>query len=347
MRTAVLRAAESIDIIDMELSPPGVGQVLLDVVACGICGSNLHDWEHPHPANVGSAGAFGHEISAVVTQLGEGVTEVKVGDAVAVHPSKIGGCQQCSACREGAAWFCESKVPVPTYGFAEQMISPVHALTKLASNVPVPLGALVEPVACGVHAMRHSWTARENGRVDGIHVVVIGAGMLGLSAVIAARDLGAEFITVVAKHEHQKQAAMMVGADEIIDSTRDDASSVLRKMRSPLVVEAVGGAANTMDLATEIVARRGEVVVLGAFTQPMPVNLGRMLNRDQRMFCAVAYAARDGVDDFDYASQLVASKADCLAPLASHSVPLENIEEGFRIAMDKASGAIRVLVTAS
>jgi threonine dehydrogenase-like Zn-dependent dehydrogenase len=72
-----------------------------------------------------------------------------------------------------------------------------------------------------------------------------------------------------------------------------------------------------------------------------------MLNRDQRMFCAVAYAARDGIDDFDYASELVAKKADCLTPLASHSVPLENIEDGFRIASDKASGAIRVLVTAS
>jgi threonine dehydrogenase-like Zn-dependent dehydrogenase len=180
-----------------------------------------------------------------------------------------------------------------------------------------------------------------------VHVVVIGAGMLGLSAVIAARDLGADYITVVAKHEHQKQAAMSVGADEIIDSTRDDASSVLRKMRSPLVVEAVGGGANTLDLATEIVARRGEVVVLGAFTQPMAVNVGRMLNRDQRMFCAVAYSARDGVDDFDYASQIVTRQADCLAPLASHTVPLEEIEEGFRIASDKASGAIRVLVTAS
>ncbi len=347
MRTAVLRSAESIDIIDIELSPPGAGQVLLDVVACGICGSNLHDWENPHPANVGSAGAFGHEISAVVAQLGEGVSGVNVGDIVAVHPSKIGGCQQCGPCREGAAWFCEAKTPVPTYGFAEQMLSPVHALTKLPHNVPAPLGALVEPVACGVHAMRHSWTARSNGRVDGIHVVVIGAGMLGLSAVLAARDLGADYITVVAKHEHQKQAAMSVGADEIIDSTRDDASSVLRKMRSPLVVEAVGGSANTLDFATEIVARRGEVVVLGAFTEPMQVNVGRMLNRDQRMFCAVAYAARDGIDDFDYASELVAKKADCLAPLASHSVPLENIEDGFRIASDKASGAIRVLVTAS
>lgn len=347
MRTAVLRAAESIDIIDMELTPPGVGQVLLDVVACGICGSNLHDWDNPHPANVGSAGAFGHEISAVVSQLGEGVSGIAVGDTVAVHPSKIGGCQQCGPCREGAAWFCESKSPVATYGFAEQMLSPVHALTKMPTNVPAHLAALVEPVACGVHAMRHSWTARTNGRVDGVHVVVIGAGMLGLSAVIAARDLGAGYITVVAKHEHQKQAAMSVGADEIIDSTRDDASSVLRKMRSPLVVEAVGGGANTLDFATEIVARRGEVVVLGAFTQPMPINVGRMLNRDQRMFCAVAYSARDGVDDFDYASEIVTQRADCLAPLASHTVPLEEIEEGFRIASDKASGAIRVLVTAS
>jgi (R,R)-butanediol dehydrogenase / meso-butanediol dehydrogenase / diacetyl reductase len=347
MRTAVLRAAEKIDIIDMDLGPPGVGQVLLDVIACGICGSNLHDWEQPHPANVGSAGAFGHEISAVVSQLGDDVSGISVGDHVAVHPSKIGGCQKCAPCQEGAAWFCEAKVPVPTFGFAEQMVSPVHALTKMPSALPIELGALVEPVACGVHAMRHSWTARENGRVDGVHVVVLGAGMLGLSAVIAARDLGASYITVVAKHEHQKQAAMAVGADEIVDSTRDDASSVLRKMRSPLVVEAVGGGANTLDLATEIVARRGEVVVLGAFTQPMPVNVGRMLNRDQRMFCAVAYSARDGVDDFDYAATLVAQKADCLAPLASHSVPLENIEEGFRIAMDKSSGAIRVLVTAS
>jgi threonine dehydrogenase-like Zn-dependent dehydrogenase len=171
--------------------------------------------------------------------------------------------------------------------------------------------------------------------------------MLGLSAVVAARALGADFITVVAKHEHQQQAAMSVGADEIVDSTRSDLSSVLRKMRSPLVVEAVGGVADTLDLATDVVARRGEIVVVGAFTQPMPIKVGRMLNRDQRMFCAVSYAARDGVDDFDIAGRLVEERADCLAALASHTVPLENIEDGFRIATDKSSGAIRVLVTAS
>jgi threonine dehydrogenase-like Zn-dependent dehydrogenase len=346
MRTAVLRAAEKIDLIEMDLPDPGHGQVLLDVVACGICGSNLHDWEDPHPANVGSAGAFGHEISAVVSQVGDGITTVKVGDHVAVHPSKIGGCQRCAPCREGAAWFCEAKIPVPTYGFAEQMLAPEHALVLMPHSLPPQLGSLVEPVACGVHAIRHSWTARDNGRIDDVHVIVIGAGMLGLSSVIAAKALGAGYITVIAKHDHQQQAAMSVGADEIMDPGRSDLSSVLRKMRCPLVVEAVGGSANTLDLATDIVARRGEIVVVGSFTQPMPINVGRMLNRDQRMFCAISYAARDGVDDFDYASRLVEERADCLAPLASHTVPLENIEDGFRLAMDKSSGAIRVLVTA-
>lgn len=346
MRTAVLRSAHHIEVIDVDLPSPGIGQVTVDVTSCGICGSNLHDWDHPHPNVVGAIGAFGHEISAVVSQVGDGVTRVKVGDRVAVHPSKIGGCQKCAPCQEGAAWFCEAKIPVASYGFAEQMLVPEHSLTVMSSKVAAQLASLVEPVACGVHAIRHSWTARKDGRIDGNHVIVIGAGMLGLSAIVSAKALGASYITVVAKHEHQQQAAMAVGADEIVDATRSDVSAVLRKMRSPLVVEAVGGTANTLDLATEVVARRGEVVVVGVFTQPMEINVQRMLNRDQRLFCAIAYSARDGVDDFDYAGQLVEEKADCLLPLASHAVPLENIEDAFRMAADKSTGAIRVMVTA-
>lgn len=346
MRAAVQRSAHHIEVIDVDLPSPGVGQVLVDVSSCGICGSNLHDWDHPHPSVVGATGAFGHEISGVVSHLGEGVTKVKIGDRVAVHPSKIGGCQKCAPCQEGAAWFCEAKIPVASFGFAEQMLVPEHSLTVMSSQVAPQLASLVEPLACGVHAIRHSWTARKDGRVDGNHVIVIGAGMLGLSAIVSAKALGADYITVVAKHEHQQQAAMAVGADEIVDATRSDVSAVLRKMRSPLVVEAVGGTANTLDLATEVVARRGEVVVVGVFTQPMEINVQRMLNRDQRLFCAIAYSARDGVDDFDYAGQLVEEKADCLLPLASHAVPLENIEDGFRMAADKSTGAIRVMVTA-
>ncbi len=342
MRVAHITGPETFELRELDLPAPGPQQVLVDVVGCGVCGSNLHDWHRPSGPSV--AGAIGHEIVATVATIGTNVTGFAIGQPVTLDPSAIGGCQVCGACRDGAAWFCSSKQPVLTYGFAEQMLVPAHALYKLPPSIDPRVAVLAEPIACGVHAIRHSWTARRDGRIDGVPVAVVGAGMLGLGAIIAARSLGAESVTVVARYEHQSTAARSCGASEMLSSDDPDLSRLLRSRRPALVVEAVGGSASTMDLVTSAAAWRGEVVVLGSFTHPQNIDLGRLGAREVRLFVPVSYSARDGVEDFDVALQLLEAMGVSLVDFLTHRFSLDEIDQAFATANDKSSRAIRVVV---
>jgi threonine dehydrogenase-like Zn-dependent dehydrogenase len=345
MRAAWLVGTRRMEVREHQLPAPGVGQVLADVIACGVCGSNLHDWHRPHAGAMALPGAVGHEFVASIAAVGDTVEGCAVGQRIVVDPSAIRGCQACPACRDGATWFCEAKQPAHGYGFATQVLVPAAAAYALPGHVAAELGALVEPLACGVHALRHSWAARSTGRLDGVRVVVLGAGMLGLGAVAAARWLGAEQVVCAAKHPHQAEAAARLGATEVVDAGRDDLAPVLRRLRPQVVVEAVGGTAPTLALATQVVGWRGEVVVLGAFAAPQPVDAGSLMAREIRLVFPVSYAARDGVHDLAVAIEMLAADPACYAPLATHRFPLEAIDDAFATADDKASGAVRVLVT--
>jgi threonine dehydrogenase-like Zn-dependent dehydrogenase len=195
-----------------------------------------------------------------------------------------------------------------------------------------------------VHAIRHCWTAGEAGRIDGKKVVVIGAGMLGLGAIMAARWLGAAHIVAVARHDHQARAAASSGADVVLSSDDEALAKTIRGLRPEIVVEAVGGEAATLLMAIETVAWRGEVVVLGSFTNPQPIDAARMVNRETRLMFAIAYSRRHGIDDYDIAIEMLASGRFPMESLVTHRYPLDAIDEAFRVASDKHSGAIRVAV---
>lgn len=343
MRVAWLRGAGDMELGEVELPAPEGDELLLEVVACGICGSNLHDWHRPNPAVTAMPGAFGHEISARVLEPGPTATLAR-GDVVVVDPSAIRACGTCEACLEGADWFCARKGTARAYGFADQVLVPERAVYRVPAGVDPVLAALAEPFAVGVHGLRHSWTAREHGRLDDRHVVVLGAGMVGLASVAAARWLGASGVTVVARHPHQAAAARALGADEVLGSDDEGLSSALRRRRAPLVVEAVGGSAGTLALAASVVAWRGEVVCLGAFDGPQALDVGSMMNREIRLYCAVAYAAREHTHDLQVALDLMAGAGVDLSSLVTHRFALADVAGAFATADDKRSGAIRVVV---
>lgn len=345
MRTAWLTGAGRFELRELELGPPGPRDVLLAVHGCAVCGSNLHDWHHPGKGVLATAGAIGHEISATVVEAGNDVTSLRPGELVVVDPSAANACGTCAACRDGAGWFCSSKQPIATYGFADHMLVPAVSVYPVPRGITPTVAALAEPIACGVHAIRHSWTASRSRRLDGQNVVVIGAGMLGLAALMAAKWFGAGSVSVVARHAHQVAAAEALGADAIIDPSSYELAATLRRLRPDVVVEAVGGRADTLELATNVVGWRGEVVCLGAFEHPQQIEPGRLINREVRLFFAICYAALDGVHDFEVALELMSSGRFPLEGLVTHQFPLEEIETAFTVAGDKSTGATRVLVT--
>lgn len=348
-RAAFLVGPERFDVADVQLPPLAAGQALIDVAACGVCASNVHSWRHPelviaHPDD--AAGAVGHEVAGRVTAVAEDVAAAPVpGALVCVEPNLATACGACAACAAGTAWFCRDRSRIATWGFAQRMVLPARALFAVPEGVSAEVATLTEPLACGVHAVRASWTAAQRGRrLDGVRVAVVGAGVTGLLAVAAARHLGAEAVVAMARYPHQAAQAEALGADEVVSADDGDR---LRALRPQLVVEAVGGRADTLRLAARVVAPAGEVAVLGLFDEPQPVDTRKAVFRELRVFFPVTYAVIDGVHDFDVALQILAAAPERFAALISHRFPLDRIADAFTTAADKHSGSLRVLVLPS
>jgi threonine dehydrogenase-like Zn-dependent dehydrogenase len=173
---------------------------------------------------------------------------------------------------------------------------------------------------------------------------VLGGGVAGLLAAVAARHHGASHVTVVARYGHQSTAAESIEADLVVAADDDRLIDLLRDSRPELVIEAVGGSAETVDLALRVVAPAGEVAVLGLFDQPQVFDARRAVFREIRLFFPVTYSVTDGVHDFEVALEIVAPRAEMLERLISHRFDLDDIDMAFRTAADKTSGALRVVV---
>jgi 2-desacetyl-2-hydroxyethyl bacteriochlorophyllide A dehydrogenase len=341
-RAAVIDGIRQIGLTEVELPAPepGSDDVLVQVSACGVCGSNVTNWRDPSFAIDASGGrqpgAAGHEISGVV----EGT-----GARVIIEPNRAGGCGSCPACAAGRAWFCRNRRTVPVWGFAEAMVVPSTALFDVPENIDPLTTVLIEPLACTVHAIRHSWTATAaDGRVDGRRVAVLGAGLSGLLASAAARWLGAGDVAVLARHPHQVEWAEKLGADLVV---RDDegAAGKVKAFRPDLVVEAVGGASSTFGLAVDVVAAPGEISVLGLYDQPQTLDVRRAAVRETRLFFPITYGELGGVHDFEIAIDLVARAGLPLDGLVTHRFPLTDVATAFETAADKSQGSLRVVVT--
>ena len=348
-RTAVITGPEMLEVRDLSLPQPGADDVLVAVEACGICGSNLHEWRHPDRRLTAGAepapGAAGHEVVARVlaADVSSGWSP---GDRAVIEPNRVTACGRCTSCVEGVAWFCRDRREVPSWGFATHMVVPRRSLFPVPEGLPADVATLVEPTACVVHALRHSWSAsRLLWRLDDLNVTILGAGVTGLLAIAAARYLGARSIAITARHPQQVRAAAALGADLVIDASGGDVVDRLRAHGADVTLEAVGGRADTFDLACRTTAARGEVVVLGLFDAPVTIDARRAVFRELRTFFPVTYATLDGIHDFEVALAVLAGLGGTAGELVTHRFPLDAVSEAFSAAATKRDGALRVLVT--
>ena len=342
----MLTGIRRLELADVELPEPGPSDAVVEVRACAICATNLHGWADPARRSPGSAlpGTLGHEVAGVVTATGQDVRELAPGDRVCLEPALACACGRCPACRSGDALGCRDGSPLSVWGFAEAMVVPERGLVSVPDGLDLEVAALAEPLASALHGIRHSWTAaRSSGRIDGVHVAVLGAGPIGLFALAAARCLGAGEVTVLARQDHQARAAAALGADRVLDGDAPDAAQALRRLRPELAIEAAGARA-TLETAFASVARGGEVIVLGLFDGPQALDVTSAVLRNLRAFFAVAYGTLGGVSDFSLALQMLSEPDTALARIITHRFRLEDVDEAFNTAATRHSGAQRVVV---
>jgi threonine dehydrogenase-like Zn-dependent dehydrogenase len=346
MRGAVQRGIRTIEVVDLPEPEIEAGTALVRVRAAGICGSDLHPY---HERETPQILPDGHEVAGEVLRLPDDYRgPIRLGNLVALELIGLGrACGACSFCQAGQFFHCPARSSLPRWGggFAEVIKRRVGGLFPLPSGMTAEQGALVEPLAVGVHAIR--WARMPAGA----SVAIIGAGTIGLVTLLAARALGAGPIHVLARHDHQAAMAEAWGATSVIRTDGEPAELVERVRAvtggagADLVVETVGGHADTMNLAWELARVQGTVAVLGNFPTRMPIDLMRPLIRELWVTFPICYGVVDGRHDFDVTIELIASGRAPVEQLVTHRFPLDAAPEAFRTAADKSTGAIKVHLT--
>ena len=321
---------DGIEIVTDEPGPLASGWVRLRVEACGICGSDLHFWHGHLRRPVGTSP--GHEVAGVVVDGPAELADVRY----AVSPNIT--CGACAFCLTGRTNLCSKGGPGLGLGrhggLAELVDVPLGNLAAIPSGVDAVTASLTEPLAV---ALRGVGLARVQ---PDERVLVLGAGTIGLCAALVARDRAAE-VAITARHPHQIAAAEQLGVTVLPEA---EAGAWGKERRPDVVVESVGGSADTLSEALRAVGRGGRIVVLGTFGRSQPVDMQRLMMKEVALLGSFCYGGGLREPEFATAARLTGRWSAELSALTTHQVPLSAVGDAFTTADDKSTGAIKVTV---
>jgi (R,R)-butanediol dehydrogenase / meso-butanediol dehydrogenase / diacetyl reductase len=320
-RTATVSAPHHLDIREGGVAEPGIGEVVVEIRYCGVCGTDVHGFESPEllpPA------VFGHEWTGTVIDAGEGVETVTVGDrvTVAVGPP----CGRCTMCRSGSADHCDTAFAEangvtpdapPHGGFATHLTVSERRVVRLLPGLSDEQGALVEPTAVTFRAVRR--TTVPLGSV----VVVQGGGPIGLLCAQHARGAGAARTFVVEPVPARREAAASLGfadvfepgagfTDALQDATGGGGADILFECT---------GVAKLLQPSAELVRRGGMLSLVGYTAELSSVSYGDWVARELRLVASLAYSHQD----FLGAMAMLASGAVDVGPVITGTVGLAEL----------------------
>jgi L-iditol 2-dehydrogenase len=321
MKALLLSQYKQLSVMDLPDPVPGPGEVLVRVAACGICGSDVHGYD-------GSSGrrippiVMGHEAAGVVGAVGEGVAAYRVGDRVTFDSTVY--CGECEFCRRGEVNLCNRRQVVGVScgdyrrpgAFAEYVTVPERILYRLPEGLAFSDAAMLEAVSVAIHAAR---VAEVKG---GETALVIGAGMIGLLILQAAKASGCRPVYVADVDASRLQLARQLGADAVIDSSREALDSRIAELTSgrgvDVAFEAVGRT-ETVAAAIDATRKGGTVALVGNIAPEVTIPLQKVVTRQIRLQGSCASAG-----EYPQAMQWMAEGKIQVAPLITAVAPLED-----------------------
>lgn len=337
MKAAVWKGGKNIVIEDMDDPKPKDDEVLIAVKAVGICGSELHAYEGITKRRVPPL-VMGHEFAGQIVGMGSKVTKFQPGKRVVVLP--LLSCGECDPCRRGKDNACVNRklLGLDSPGaFAQYITVRSENCYEIPDAATYEEMSLIEPVSVGAHAVGISPTKL------GDTILVIGAGVIGLSTLLAAKARTGGKIIVADVVGYRLDLAQRLGADIVINS--ESADLVKRVMEVTdgkgvdIVFESVGFE-RTVQQSIGSVKRAGHVTIVGLLDQMMNLDILRTVVNEVSFVGSYGYTA----DDFRRSVALVGSRKIDVRPLISQVLPLEDIKEGFEDLAQKRENAIKVVL---
>lgn len=344
MKALLLTEYKHLELADIPTPEIGPDDLLVQVKACGICGSDIHGWD-------GSSGrripplVMGHEAAGVVSAVGENVTGFAVGDRVTFD--SMVSCGKCHFCLEGRPNLCDDRMVLGVscgdyrrYGaFAEYISVPARITFPIPDELPFAHAALIEAVSVAVHA------ANRTPVKMGDTAVVVGSGMIGLLVIQAIRLAGCSNVIAVDLSDEKLKVAKQLGADVTLNASKDDVVARVKELTSgrgaDVALEVVGATA-TVQSAIECTRKGGSVTIVGNLAPTVEFPLQSVVTRELNIFGSCASSR-----EYPACIDLLARGAIRVEEMISAKAPLEDGPEWFSRLYAGDTDAMKVLLCPS
>lgn len=336
MIQAIMNKPGEITFQDIAIPAVGTDQIKVKMKRIGICGSDIHVYHGNHPYTSYPV-VQGHEISAEVVEIGSEVTAFKIGDIVTIQPQVV--CGKCYPCTHGMYNACEELkvMGFQTTGMASEFfVTEAAKALKLPDNMSYDQGAMMEPVAVAVHAVRRY------GDVAGKKVLVLGGGPIGNLVAQTAKAMGASQVLLSELSSARLEMAQKCGIDVVNPSEKDLLEAIIEKLgkdKADVIFECVGIDA-TMKQAIDYARKGSDIIVVGVFADLGTIDMGFVQDRELRLIGTAMYR----VEDYIKAIELTEAGLLELDALITHTVSFADYSKAYEIIELSKDKTMKVMV---
>lgn len=330
MKASFLVEPGVIELRDIEIPNPDDDQVLVKVAAVGVCGSDVHFYNHGNIGTMVMSEPFvlGHELSGTITAVGKNVAASRIGQRVAVEPQRP--CRVCKQCKEGRYNLCPNiifyAVPHVNGAFAEYVIIQDDFAFELPDSISFEAGALLEPLSVAI------WSCQRAEISVGTRVLIAGAGPIGVILAQTARAFGATEIIITDTVESRRVFALNHGATRAIDPTKES----VHGLEVDVFIDATGVGRAVYD-GVKAVGPNGRVILVGMGDDDVLLPVDHIQSREIWVSGIFRYT-----NTWPTAIELVASGKVDLDSLVTHRFTLDQVDEA--LAATKLPGAMKPVV---
>lgn len=341
MKIALMEKPGDIKIEEAKIPEPKDHELLVKIKHIGICGSDIHYYEHGRIGDfvVEKPIILGHECAGEVTKIGKDVTGFKEGDLVALEPGHT--CGKCEFCLTGRYNLCPDVVfmATPPYdgAFCEYVAYPSHMAFKLPNGMDTIEGALIEPLAVGIHA------TNQGGATLGQSAVILGSGCIGLCTLLSLKAKGVTQIFVADVIEKRLDKAKELGAVRVIDAKKEDTIKTIMELTNgqgvDMVYETAGNKITTAQ-TSKLVKRGGTIVLVGmAADATIAYDFGTVMSKEATIKTVFRYR-----NIYPSAIQAVAAGLISIKSIVTNTFKLEDTAEAMDYSVTHKEDIVKAII---